>query len=160
MVEAARKYERIVHAGTQCRSHKGIQDAIAFLRSGKLGQIYMAKGLCYKLRGSIVHKHDGPVPDGVDYNLWLGPAHERPFNPHRFHYNWHWFWDTGNGDLGNQGIHQMDLTCWGLGKNEFPKTVLSSSGQDGYKDEARRRTLSSSPSSSTTASSSSRSASS
>ena len=124
MVEAAQKYGRIVQAGTQCRSNKGIQDAIAFLRSGKLGKIYMAKGLCYKPRGSIGHKADAPVPAGVDYNLWLGPAPERPFNPNRFHYDWHWNWDYGNGDLGNQGIHQMDLARWGLGKNEFPKTVI------------------------------------
>ena len=64
------------------------------------------------------------MPDGVDYDLWLGPAPERPFNPNRFHYDWHWFWDYGNGDLGNQGIHQMDLARWGMGKNEFPKAVL------------------------------------
>src|SRR6202047_3230407 len=137
MVEAARKYDRIVQTGTQCRSHQGIQDAVAFLRSGKLGQIYMAKGLCYKPRGSIGHKSDGPVPQGVDYNIWLGPAPERPFNPNRFHYNWHWFWDYGNGDLGNQGIHQMDLARWGLGKNEFPKTVMASGGRYGYSDDGQ-----------------------
>src|SRR5262249_30069972 len=80
MVEAARKYEKIVQTGTQCRSHKGIQDAIAFLRSGKLGSVYMAKGLCYKRRDSIGHKADAPVPAGVDYDLWLGPAPQQPFN--------------------------------------------------------------------------------
>ncbi len=122
-VEAARKYGRIVQAGTQCRSHKGIQDAVAFLRSGELGQIYMAKGLCYKPRGSIGFKPDSNPPAGLDYNLWVGPAEMKPFNENRLHYNWHWFWNTGNGDLGNQGIHQMDLARWGLGKNEFPKTV-------------------------------------
>jgi predicted dehydrogenase len=137
MVEAARKYGKVVQAGTQCRSHKGIQDAIAFLRSGELGQVYMAKGLCYKWRPSIGHKDDAPVPAGVDYNVWLGPAPERPFNPNRFHYNWHWFWDTGNGDLGNQGIHQMDLARWGLGKNELPKTVMASGGRFGYKDDGQ-----------------------
>ena len=137
MVEAARKHERIVQTGTQCRSHKGIQDAIAFLRSGKLGQIYMAKGLCYKPRGSIGHKADCPVPADVDYNIWLGPAPERPFNPNRFHYNWHWHWDYGNGDLGNQGIHQMDLARWGLGKNEFPRAVLASGGRFGYSDDGQ-----------------------
>ena len=131
------KYERIVQTGTQCRSHKGIQDAIAFLRSGKLGQIYMAKGLCYKPRGSIGHKPDRPVLPDVDYNLWLGPAAERPFNANRFHYNWHWIWDYGNGDLGNQGIHQMDLARWGLGKNEFPKAVQASGGRFGYKDDGQ-----------------------
>jgi predicted dehydrogenase len=137
IVEAARKYGKIVQAGTQCRSHKGIQEAIEFLRAGKLGKIYLAKGLCYKPRGSIGHKPDGPVPDGVDFSLWLGPAPERPFNPNRFHYNWHWFWDTGNGDLGNQGIHQMDLARWGLGKNEFPKTVMASGGRFGYSDDGQ-----------------------
>jgi predicted dehydrogenase len=137
MVEAARKYERIVQTGTQCRSHQGIQDAIAFLRSGKLGQIYMAKGLCYKPRGSIGHQADSPVPKGVDYDIWTGPAPMRPFNANRFHYNWHWFWDTGNGDLGNQGIHQMDLARWGLGKNELPKAVMSSGGRFGYTDDGQ-----------------------
>ncbi len=137
MVEAAEKYGRVVQAGTQCRSNKGIQDAIEFLRSGKLGKIYMAKGLCYKPRGSIGHKADAPVPDGVDYNLWLGPAPERPFNPNRFHYEWHWNWDYGNGDLGNQGIHQMDLARWGIGKSEFPKTVMSAGGRYGYSDDGQ-----------------------
>jgi predicted dehydrogenase len=137
MVEAARKYNRIVQAGTQCRSHKGIQDAIAFLRSGGIGKVYMARGLCYKPRGSIGHKPDGPVPDGVDYDLWLGPAPKRPFNPNRFHYEWHWNWDYGNGDLGNQGIHQMDLARWGLGKTEFPKAVQASGGRFGYSDDGQ-----------------------
>jgi predicted dehydrogenase len=137
MVEAAHRYDRIVQTGTQCRSHKGIQDAVGFLRSGELGQIYMAKGLCYKPRGSIGHQSDGPVPHGVDYNIWLGPAPQRPFNPNRFHYNWHWFWDYGNGDLGNQGIHQMDLARWGLGKNELPKAVVASGGRFGYSDDGQ-----------------------
>ncbi|GAC1466495.1 MAG: Gfo/Idh/MocA family oxidoreductase [Isosphaeraceae bacterium] len=137
IVEAARKHGKIVQTGTQCRSHAGIQSAIEFLHSGKLGKIYMAKGLCYKPRGSIGHKDGAAVPAGVDYNLWLGPAPERPFNPNRFHYNWHWFWDTGNGDLGNQGIHQMDLARWGLGKNEFPKTVMASGGRFGYSDDGQ-----------------------
>ena len=136
-VEAARKYDRIVQAGTQCRSHSGIQEAMEFLHSGKLGYVYMAKGLCYKPRGSIGHKDDCPVPEGVDYNLWTGPAPMKTFNPNRFHYNWHWFWDTGNGDLGNQGIHQMDLARWGLNKNELPKTVMASGGRYGYLDDGQ-----------------------
>jgi predicted dehydrogenase len=137
MVEAARKFDRIVQTGTQCRSHKGIQDAIAYLRSGKLGQIYMAKGLCYKPRGSIGHKADAPVPENVDYDIWLGPAPKRPFNPNRFHYNWHWNWDYGNGDLGNQGIHQMDLARWGINKNEMPKSVVAYGGRFGYSDDGQ-----------------------
>jgi len=134
-VDAARKYGRVVQTGTQCRSHQGIQDAIAFLRSGKLGQVYMAKGLCYKSRGSIGHKPDTAVPEGLDYDLWTGPAEIRPFNANKLHYNWHWIWNTGNGDLGNQGIHQMDLARWGLGKDEFPKAVQASGGRFGYKDD-------------------------
>lgn len=135
MVEAARKYNKIVQTGTQCRSHKGIQDAMAFLHSGKLGNVYMAKGLCYKPRGSIGIKADAPVPEGLDYDLWVGPAEMRPYNPNKLHYNWHWIWNTGNGDLGNQGIHQMDLARWGLNKHEFPKAVQASGGRFGYKDD-------------------------
>ncbi len=137
MVEAARKYNRVVQTGTQCRSHKGIQDAMAFLHSGGIGKIYLARGLCYKPRGSIGHKPDGSVPAGVDYDIWLGAAPKRPFNPNRFHYNWHWNWDYGNGDLGNQGIHQMDLARWGLNKNEFPKAVQASGGRFGYTDDGQ-----------------------
>jgi predicted dehydrogenase len=135
MIEAARKYGRIVQVGTQCRSHRGIQQAIEFLRSGKLGTVYMAKGLCYKPRGSIGHTPDSAVPEGLDYDLWCGPAEMRPFNANRLHYNWHWFWNTGNGDLGNQGVHQMDLARWGLGKNELPKRVSSTGGRLGYDDD-------------------------
>jgi predicted dehydrogenase len=137
MVEAARKHGRIVQTGTQCRSHKGMQDAMAFLHSGKLGHIYMAKGLCYKPRGSIGHTSDAPVPQGVDYDIWLGPAPKHAFNSNRFHYNWHWFWDYGNGDLGNQGIHQMDLARWGLNKHELPKAVVASGGRFGYSDDGQ-----------------------
>lgn len=135
MVDAARKYKRIVQTGTQCRSHKGMQDAIAFVKSGKLGKVYMAKGLCYKPRPSIGFKEDSETPKGLDYNLWTGPAAMVPFNANRLHYNWHWFWNTGNGDLGNQGIHQMDIARWGLGKNEMPKAVQASGGRLGYKDQ-------------------------
>jgi len=135
MVEASEKYKKIVQTGTQCRSHKAVQDAIAFLRSGKLGKIYMAKGLCYKWRPSIGHKPDGTPPEGLDYNIWTGPAEMRPYNPNKLHYNWHWVWNTGNGDLGNQGIHQMDLARWGLNKTEFPKAVQASGGRYGYSDD-------------------------
>ncbi len=135
MVEAARKYGRIVQAGTQCRSQQGLIDAIEFVRSGKIGTVYMAKGLCYKPRGSIGVGKEGPVPEGLDYDLWTGPAEMRPFNANKLHYNWHWIWNTGNGDLGNQGIHQMDVARWGLGKSEFPKSVQTSGGRYGYKDD-------------------------
>jgi predicted dehydrogenase len=141
LVEAARKYDRIVQCGTQCRSHKGIQDAMEFLRSGKLGTIYMAKGLCYKPRGSIGTGKLEPVPSSLDYDLWTGPAEfHKPgdpsvYNPNILHYNWHWVWNTGNGDLGNQGIHQMDLARWGIGKDGFPNAVQSAGGRYGYEDD-------------------------
>ena len=83
----------------------------------------------------VLSGSDGPVPDGVDYDIWLGPAPKRPFNPNRFHYNWHWNWDYGTGDLGNQGIHQMDLARWALDKNELPSAVLSLGGRFGYIDQ-------------------------
>ena len=135
IIEAARKYQKACQAGTQSRSFKGFQEAIAFLQEGKLGKIKLARGLCYNRRQSIGHVEDEPVPAGIDYNLWLGPAPERPFNKNRFFYNWHWFWDYGNGDLGNQGIHQMDILRWALGKKELPRKVLSVGGRYGDKDD-------------------------
>jgi len=135
VVEAARKYGKICQAGTQSRSYKGFQEAIKFLQDGKLGKIKVARGLCYNPRPSIGHEDDTPIPAGIDYDAWLGPAPERPFNKLRFFYNWHWFWDYGNGDLGNQGIHQMDIVRWGLGKNELPRKVISVGGRFGYQDD-------------------------
>ena len=135
IVEAARKYNRICQTGTQSRSYKGFQEAVKFLQEGKLGKIKVARGLCYNPRPSIGHQEDEVVPAGVDYDLWLGPAPLRPFNKNRFMYNWHWFWDYGNGDLGNQGVHQMDLIRWAIGKNELPKRVISVGGRFGYQDD-------------------------
>jgi predicted dehydrogenase len=135
MVEAARKYNRVVQVGMQSRSIQHKRRAIQLLRQGVIGKVYMAKGLCYKRRQSIGKKPDGPVPPGVDYDIWLGPAPMRPFNSNRFHYNWHWFWDTGNGDIGNQGVHEMDVARWGLNKNTLPKKVHSSGGKFVYDDD-------------------------
>jgi predicted dehydrogenase len=135
IVDAARKYGRIVQAGTQSRSSAAVREGMEYLRSGQLGKVYLARGLCFKPRGSIGHKADESVPDGVDYNVWLGPAPDRHFNPNRFHYEWHWNWDYGNGDIGNQGIHQMDVARWGLGMNTLPNHVISSGGRYGYKDD-------------------------
>ncbi|MFN7932076.1 MAG: Gfo/Idh/MocA family oxidoreductase [Bryobacteraceae bacterium] len=135
MVEAARKYNRIVQVGMQSRTTAHKQQAIELLRNGAIGKIYMAKGLCYKRRKSIGSGQNGPVPAGVDYDLWLGPAPMRPFNPVRFHYNWHWFWDTGNGDIGNQGVHELDIARWGLGKTTHPTSVVSTGGKWAYDDD-------------------------
>ena len=137
MVEAARKYGRICQAGTQIRSLKAAQDAIAYIRAGKIGKVEVARGLCYKRRNSIGSMKPAPVPSGVDYNLWLGPAQYRPYQENTFHYNWHWMWDTGNGDLGNQGIHQMDVARWGLGQQVMPQSVIGFGGRLGYKDDGQ-----------------------
>ena len=128
MVEAARRYNRIVQAGFQNRSIANVRQAIKFLHDGGLGEIYMARGLCFKPRESIGRHPDSPIPQGVHYDLWLGPAPQRPFNKNRFHYEWHWFWDYGCGDIGNQGPHQLDIARWGMNKNEHPVKVKSAGG--------------------------------
>jgi predicted dehydrogenase len=134
MVETARKYQRICQTGTQCRSMAGTIQAIEYVKAGKIGQVKVARGLCYKSRDSIGPKGEYPVPASVDYNLWLGPAPRQPSRRRQFHYDWHWFWDFGNGDLGNQGIHQMDIARWGLGVDTLSKGVVSYGGRLGYED--------------------------
>src|SRR5688572_16647692 len=116
MIAAARKYGRMCQIGSQWRTIEHCQKAVKMLNEGVIGKVYLAKGLCYKVRRSIGKKPDSPTPPGVDWSQFLGPAPMRPFNELRFRYNWHWFWDTGNGDLGNQGVHQTDIVMWGLGK--------------------------------------------
>jgi predicted dehydrogenase len=115
LVRAVDKYNVICQHGSQCRSSAAVLEAMHQMRSGLIGDVYMARGLCYKWRDTIGHTPEEPVPAGVNYDLWTGPAPLKPFTRNRFHYNWHWIWDTGNGDLGNQGIHQVDLARWGLG---------------------------------------------
>jgi len=134
VVETARKYDKICQTGTQCRSMKGMRDAIEYMQAGKLGKVELARGLCYKRRGSIGPKGTYPVPANVDYNLWLGPAPEAPLTRPQFHYDWHWQWAYGNGDLGNQGIHQMDVARWGLGVDTLSSAVFSYGGRLGYED--------------------------
>ncbi|GMV66818.1 MAG: Gfo/Idh/MocA family oxidoreductase [Candidatus Omnitrophica bacterium] len=134
VVEAAAKYNRIVQHGTQVRSSPGIIEAIQKLHEGVIGEVYLARGLCYKTRDTIGRKQDSPVPEGVHYDIWLGPAAQRPFRENRFHYNWHWYWDFGNGDIGNQGIHQMDIARWGLGVG-LPKKVSASGGKFLFDDD-------------------------
>ena len=154
MVNAASRYNKIVQVGTMNRSRPAVRQAIEFLHKGGIGKVYMARGLCFKARPGIGKYPDGPLGPGeqyklnaesrdyepawtaaylekVDYDLWLGPAPERPFNRNRFHYNWHWHWDYGNGDTGNQGPHQFDIARWGLNKNEHPVKVSSHGGYFG-----------------------------
>jgi predicted dehydrogenase len=134
MIAAARKYNRIVQIGSQGRSSEGVQKAVGLVRDGAIGEVYMARALCFKPRASIGIKPDSPVPPGLDYDIWLGPAAKRPFNANYVHYNWHWFWDFGCGDIGNQGVHQMDIARWGMGL-ELPVKVSSMGGRYGYKDQ-------------------------
>ncbi|HUT34224.1 MAG TPA: Gfo/Idh/MocA family oxidoreductase [Planctomycetota bacterium] len=134
MIEAARKYQRIVQHGTQSRSGAAHQEAVETLRSGKLGRCLQAKAINSQRRANIGRKPDAEPPAGVNYDLWLGPAPKRPFNPNRFHYNWHWMWDTGTGDIGNDGIHQIDVARWGLGV-EVPTRVSCSAGKYFFDDD-------------------------
>lgn len=135
IVQVARKEGRICQTGTQIRSTRGTQEAIEFIHSGGIGDVKVARGTCYKRRNSIGRSPERDVPEGVDYNLWLGPAPERAFTKNRFHYNWHWHWDYGNGDLGNQGIHQMDVARWGLGVDDLGSNVTAYGGRYGYEDD-------------------------
>jgi predicted dehydrogenase len=134
LVAAANKYNRIVQHGTQSRSSLGAKEAIQHLRSGLVGDVYLARGLCYKWRDTIGRTPQSAVPAGVNYDLWLGPAPNRGFTKNRFHYTWHWFWDTGNGDLGNQGIHEVDTARWGLGVG-FPTKVSAIGGHVMFDDD-------------------------
>jgi len=128
MAEAAAKYNVRVQTGCQNRSIPNVIEAIKFLHTGGIGDVFMAKGLCYKPRDSFGIAPDGTAPASLHYDMWLGPAPNRPYNEKRVHYNWHWFWATGNGDTGNQGPHQFDIARWGLNKNEHPVTVYSMGG--------------------------------
>jgi predicted dehydrogenase len=154
MVEAQQRYGKVVQVGTMNRSRPPVRQAIQFIREGGIGDVYMARGLCFKPRPAIGRYPDGPMqPDEkyklnvesaqfeptydtaylskVNYDLWLGPAALRPFNRNRFHYNWHWHWDYGNGDTGNQGPHQFDIARWGLGENGHPIRIRSVGGYYG-----------------------------
>jgi predicted dehydrogenase len=135
IVAAARKYGRMVQMGSQIRSSAAVQEAIQKLHAGEeYGDIYLARGLCFKWRDTIGRTPVSEVPAGVDYDLWTGPAPKRPFTKNRFHYNWHWFWDTGNGDIGNQGIHEVDIARWGLGVT-YPTKVSAIGGKFMFDDD-------------------------
>ena len=133
-VRAAEKYSRIVQHGTQIRSAPAIQEAIRKLHEGVIGDVYLARGVCFKWRDTIGHAPEESVPEGVHYDLWTGPAPLKPFTRNRFHYKWHWIWDTGNGDLGNQGVHQVDVARWGLGV-KFPSRVSAIGGHFMFDDD-------------------------
>lgn len=128
MVEAAQKYNRIVQHGVQLRSSPSVREAIKMVHEGYIGRVYMSRGLVFRWRGDIGNKGFEPVPEGLDYDIWTGPAAMRPFSRNLVHYNWHWHWDYGNGDVGNQGIHETDLCMWGLNVG-LPTKITSMGGK-------------------------------
>jgi predicted dehydrogenase len=141
-VAAARRYNRIVQHGTQSRSSPQWAMTVAAIQSGKLGKLQVTRALCYKPRDSIGFKPFGTPPPELDFNVWLGPAPDQPYHTNLVHYNWHWFWDFGNGDIGNQGVHQMDIARWLIPAAKgtsatYPRTVLSLGGRFGYRDQGQ-----------------------
>lgn len=129
LVEAAHKYKRVVQHGVQLRSSEALKEAVKHLREGLIGNVYMARGLVYKWRPDIGDRGTEPVPAGLNYDLWTGPAEMKPFSRNYVHYDWHWHWNYGNGDIGNQGIHETDMCMWGLGVDTFPDKITSSGGK-------------------------------
>jgi len=136
MVAASRKYNRIVQGGTQRRSNGYIRRAMQALREGLIGEVYMARCVHYQQRDSLGFKPDENPPSTLNWDLWLGPGPKAPYNANLHPYNWHWFWDFGNGELGNNGVHYIDIARWGLNQ-QFPVRVFSAGGRYGYKDQGQ-----------------------
>jgi predicted dehydrogenase len=136
-VDAAAKYGRVVQHGTQQRSSLARAKEIAALQSGKYGKLLVSKGYCSKPRWSIGTSPIEAPPAELDFNLWLGPAPDQSYHGNLVHYNWHWFWDTGNGDIGNQGVHEMDVARWAIKDATLPNSVWSLGGRFGYDDQGQ-----------------------
>ncbi len=134
LVAAARKQDRVVTMGTQRRSFPSIQEAIEKVRGGTIGKVLYARCWYDNRRASIGHGKESPVPAGLDYTLWQGPAPERPFRDNILPYNWHWFWHWGTGELGNNGVHALDVCRWGLNV-DYPKRVTSAGGKYRHDDD-------------------------
>ena len=135
LVEAAKKYGRIVQHGTQNRSIQKWADQAQEIAAGKHGKLEVALGTCHKRRGSIGFKNTEKPPASLDFDIWTGPAQKEDFHKNLVHYNWHWFWNYGNGDIGNQGVHQMDIARWMIPGALWPKSVVSVGGRFGYEDQ-------------------------
>ncbi|MCH7752927.1 MAG: Gfo/Idh/MocA family oxidoreductase, partial [Planctomycetes bacterium] len=135
MIKAARKHNRIVQSGMQLRSDRGVREAFQWLNEGNLGKMLLSRGLCYESRSSMgkVDKST-PIPDYIDYDLWCGPSPHVPLMRRQLHFHWHFIWNTGNGDLGNQGIHQMDMCRRANGQDKLPARVISVGGRFGWND--------------------------
>jgi predicted dehydrogenase len=144
-VEMARRHKRVVQHGTQSRSSQQWEDLRALAKSGKLGKLLVSRGLCYKpgtpgaenTRGDIGTKPTKAPPRELDFSLWLGPAQEQPYHENLVHYRWHWFWHFGNGDAGNQGVHEMDKARWVIPDAVWPKSVISFGGRYANNDQAQ-----------------------
>jgi len=136
-VEAARKYKRIVQHGTQSRSSGHWAQLAAIARSGKLGKLLISHGIASKPRGGIGFKKPETPPEHIDFNLWLGPAPMQPYHRNIVPYNWHWFWDFGNGEIGNQGVHQMDIARWMIPGATLPDSVFSLGGRFAWGDQGQ-----------------------
>src|SRR6516225_10337245 len=141
--DMARRHNRIVQHGTQSRTEGGWANVIDVIRSGQLGRLLVARGLCYKSRygngsnGVVASVRRMGTPQQLDFNLWTGPAPMRPYHENLVPYRWHWFWDFGNGDIGNQGVHEMDKARWAIAGATLPRSVLSLGGRFGYKDQGQ-----------------------
>jgi predicted dehydrogenase len=133
--EIARKEKRLVQHGTQSRSSASWWKLAEIVKQNVYGKLLVSYGLCYKPRGSIKFKETMTPPKELDFNIWLGPASQQPFHENLVHYNWHWFWETGNGDIGNQGVHEMDKARWMIPGATLPKSVVTLGGRFGYKDQ-------------------------
>jgi len=134
MVEVSRKHKRAVQVGTQRRSSPNIRAAMELLKAGEIGRVYSSRATYVGLRGTIGKGKPAPVPETLDYDLWQGPAPRVPYTDNRIPYNWHWFWHWGNGELGNNGVHLLDLCRWGLGV-DFPTYVTSAGGRYAFDDD-------------------------
>ena len=135
MIQVMRDTKRVMQVGSQHRSTPYKMKAMQAIHEGLIGKVYLSKGLCYKRRNTIGHKEDSPTPAGVNWEMFLGPAPMRAFNELRFKYNWHWFWDTGNGDIGNQGVHELGLARWALGDPAWPVNAYAHGGKFAYTDD-------------------------
>jgi predicted dehydrogenase len=136
MTQAARKHNRIAQGGTQRRSNPHVRRGIQAVHDGAIGDVYMARCIHFQERESIGVKEPEPPPANLHWDLWLGPAPQQAFHRNLVHYNWHWFWDFGNGELGNNGIHFIDLARWGL-KRGLPARIHACGGRYGYKDQGQ-----------------------
>jgi predicted dehydrogenase len=136
-VDAARRYKVIVQHGTQQRSSESRANEIAAVQSGKYGKLRVSKGYCCKPRWSIGRKPSATPPSDLAFDIWLGPAPEQPYHANLVHYNWHWFWDFGNGDIGNQGIHEIDVARWAIKGATCPSKVWSLGGRFAYEDQGQ-----------------------